>query len=256
MAKRGLNRELGRQKKPNAVYIFGGIILAIVVIVALFIYSEKRTTTVTTDGSAQMKVQPDIVVVYIQAQSIDKTAQGASAVNDKIVEDLTLSLLRLGFSKEEIQTEQFSIYPNYDYEKGKQELTGYTASQNIKIETADLKKVSAIVDSAASAGALISYINFELTLDNQNMYKAQLLEKATQDARIKAESIARGLGKGVKGVVSVSTNTYDYYPFPLFKAEDSSVGGAGGVAQAREAAASITPRQLEINAAVSVTFRI
>lgn len=254
MAKRGLNRTLGRQKKPNAAYIFGGIILAIVIIVALFIYSEERGTTVTTDGSALVKVQPDLVVVYIQAQSTDKTTQGATSKNEKIVDDTTLSLMRSGFSREEIQTEQFSIYPNYDYDKGKQELTGYTASQNIKVETADLKKTAAIVDAAVSAGALINSINFELTLENQNNYKAQLLEKATQDARVKAESIARGLGKSVRGVVSVSTNTYDYYPFPVFKAD--AMAGTGGVEEAREAAASITPRQLEINAAVSVTFRI
>jgi len=250
MAKKGTSTLARRGKKPSAAYVFGGIILAIVVIVALFIYSERRSTTVTTDGFAQMKVQPDKVVVYIQAQATEETAQDATVKNSRIIDDLTLALLRLGFSKEDVQTEQFSIYPNYDYESGRADVTGYTASQNIKIETADLKKVAGIVDSAVSAGALISYINFELTVENQNKFKAQLLEKATLDARQKADSIARGLGKGVKGVVSVSTNTYDYYPYPIFMAD------SGGVAEAKEAAASITPKQLELNAAVSVTFRI
>ena len=240
----------GERRSKSAVPTFWWLILIIAIFVAIFLYKEKNAITVTTNGFAQLNANPDKVVVYIQAQTIDKTAQDATSKNARVVDDLTLALLRLGFTKEEIQTEQFSIYPNYDWQSGNQDITGYTATQNIKVETSDFGKVGKIVDSAVSAGALINYINFELSVENQNKYKAQLLEQATLDGMTKADSIARGLGKSVRGVVSVSTNDYGYYPVPIYRS-DSGKGLEESVASA-----TINPSQLDLNAAVTVTFKI
>jgi predicted transposase YbfD/YdcC len=41
-----------------------------------------------------------------------------------------------------------------------------------------------VIDSGVDAGALLQYINFELSNDKQNEYKAQALREAGEDAKV------------------------------------------------------------------------
>ncbi|PIN78188.1 hypothetical protein COV15_00075 [Candidatus Woesearchaeota archaeon CG10_big_fil_rev_8_21_14_0_10_34_12] len=235
--------------KTNLAVVIVVAIIAVAVVSVVAITGLNKVVTITTSGSAETKIMPDLAVVYLNIQSINKSAEDAKNRIAVIRDDVMTSLIKLGLERKNIETEQYSIYPNYDWASGKQDITGYTATQTIKVSTKDFNNVGKIVDAVVDDGALVSYINFELSLEKQNENKAVQLEEATKDARKKADAIAAGLGKKVVGVVSVSTNNYDYYPYPLYRAED------GGVSL-EKATADITPSQVNINADVSVTFRI
>lgn len=235
------------------------IIVAAVLLIAIgisAIYLESRPgTTVNVNGAAEIKAVPDLVSIYF---SIDTTASDAKTAKDKnaeIYDAVQTALIKTGLESKDIETEGFSINPEYDWTTGSQKIKDYIAAYSIRVQisTADTGKIGDILDAGVNAGALVNYINFELSLDKQNQYKAQALEQATQDARIKAESIANGLGKQVGSIVSVSDSSFNYNPWPIYA---NSAAGAPGLQEAKAATTNIQPGEQTIDAGVSIMYKL
>ncbi len=232
------------------------IIIAVIVLAILAVggYLALNTTAavVTAQGSSVLEVMPDKVSVNLNIEARNETAQKAKDAHDKILNDLIVALFVAGVDREDIKTVNFNIYPEYDWTEGKQEQKGFVASQQIIIETNDFDKVAGIVDASIEAGALVSYINFELSEEKQNEYKAKALEEAGKDAKRKAEATASGLGKKLGSLVSVKSQDFNYSPYPYFVAR----ADASSVAEAKQAAISISPTDIEVRAAIEVEYKL
>jgi uncharacterized protein YggE len=122
------------------------------------------------------------------------------------------------------------------------------------MDSSETSKIGEVVDSGVDAGALLQWINFELSNDKQNEYKAQALKEAGQDAKTKATAIAEGLGKRLGDIVSISTSDWGYSPWNLYTA---SYGGMReDVAMAKQATTNIQPGTQEVTGYVSVVYKI
>ncbi|MEM4152751.1 MAG: SIMPL domain-containing protein [Candidatus Pacearchaeota archaeon] len=233
------------------------IVVAVLILAALITFlilrKEAPSNTISVQGQSTIKANPDLVIVYFRAETNGSTAQEAKDKNAEIVNKATSALTKIGIPEEKIQTENFNIYPEYDWIDGQQKFKGYKAVHSFKVilETAQIEKTGAVIDAGVDAGALISYINFELSTEKQNEYKAEALKLASQDAKTKAEAIATGLNKKLGKLVSVSDMSFDYYPWPIYRAAD-----VGNVAEAKEAVTNIKPSEQEISARVSVVYQI
>ena len=232
------------------------IIIAVVVIAGILtgIYmlsSRTAGTTVSATGNFQTKVAPDEAIVYVLVQTKGVTAEAAKNENSRISDSVLTSLIKIGIERKDIQTENFNIYPEYDWSNGTQNLIGYAASNYIKVITKDFNNVGKIVDAAVDSGALINYINFDLSIEKSNEFKAAVLANASLDARRKAEAIAGGLGKKLGALVRVETSDYNYYPVPLYRAEEAAAD-----VSVKSVATNIQPTNLDITATVSVTYKV
>lgn len=228
-----------------------GLVIAIIVI-AGFIYVSTTSATVSAQGNSNLKATPDKVSINLVIEARNKTAQGAKDMHDKILDNTVLQLLRIGLDRKDIKTVNFNIYPEYNWENGKNEQIGYIARQDIIIETKNFDLVASIIDSAIDSGALVSYINFELSEEKQSDYKAQALEEASKDARKKAEATASGLDKKLGKLVSVQSEEFNYIPYRYFEAATAE----GSAAQAKQAAINLAPRDLDVTASVRVEYKI
>ncbi len=239
----------------KTLIIVSGII-AIVLIGILAYSSFSGTNTVTGNGQATIKVIPDRVAVYFSIDTNGTTSKEATDENSEIVDKLTIELIKQGFEKSQIQTTGFNVYPDYDYNGGKETLKGYKASHSITVQMSsnDSGKIGDVIDAGVSAGAGISYINFELSQSKQNEYKAQALKLASEDAKVKAQAIASGLGKTLKRLVSVSDNSFNYYPWRLY--ESSGEAPSMDASAAKSATTNITPGEQEVSASVTAVFKI
>jgi hypothetical protein len=233
---------------PTPIIITGVVVVGILFALFSFVPTEGRTVDVT--GTAQMTVPPDSVVVYIQAQTKGTTAEEAKNLNTETTNAVLAALEAIGIAKGDIETENFNIYQDCEWTQTGQKCKGFIASNNLKITSKDFENVGKVVDAAVNAGGLINYINFELSLEKQNEYKKEVLAKAAQDAKGKAEALAAGFGKRLGDLVSVSTSDFGYYPFPIYaKAE-------GVAADVRQVATELPSRNLEISATVSAQYEI
>lgn len=240
--------------------ISNSVLITLIILIGIFIFSAAAMVylnstvyakTVSSTGISTIKVMPDLISIYFNVQTDGKTSSEANDKNSEITNKMKNSLLDLDFEEKEIQTQGFSIYPNYDWQSGTQKIKSYTATHSVvlKIPLDKKEKIGNALDAGIEAGAGISYINYELTEENQNKYKAEAIKKASEDLRIKAAAIAEGAGQKLGKLVSISTDEFNYVPW---------LAVSDGVTKesSSEIAAKITPSEQEISARVTGVFRL
>jgi uncharacterized protein YggE len=246
---------MSKVKLHKSVQITLIIVLAVIILASIGIYSFKSgsmSNTISVNGQATEKVTPDLISVYFNVETKGTTSSEAESENSLIVNKLKSAIVALGFSEDDLKTENFNIYPDYDYNTRK--TTGYRASHSLKIKfsTDDKDKIGSVIDAGATAGAGISYINFELSPSLEQQYKAEAIKTASEDARVKAESIAEGFDKRLGRLVSVSLDNFNYSPWRVY----SSAGTSEDTQIAKESVTSITPSDREVTAYVNAVYRL
>jgi len=252
--------------KDNQPIIITSIIAGVVFLIALIAItslSPNSANKITVEGIASIDAMPDLISVYFMIETQGETSVEAKDANDGILDNLVAEVLGLGFERSELQTQSFNIYPNYEWDGRKQTQDGYKATHSLKLELSsdEFDKISEVIDAGIDAGAGISYINFELSQELQNQYKAEALELASKDAQIKADAVASGFDKRAGRLISVQVSDFGYYPWNVFTAREDTEEGIGyaseeNAAIAKQAMANIEPGEQEITARVSATFWI
>lgn len=249
-------------KKIDKSIIITSIIAGVILIIALIALSTissivpNSKNTVTVEGVATIDAKPDLLAVYFNIETTGVSASQAKNESDLISEELLSRIVALGFEESELQTQGYNIYPNIYWENNLQKQNGYKSTHTLRLELTEdeFDLADDVVDAGVDSGSGIGYINFELSPELQNQYKAEALEIASKDARIKAEAVAEGFDKNLGRLVSVQVSNFGYYPWAVYSASSDSAKEEGALA--REAVSNITPGEQEINARVSATFKI
>jgi hypothetical protein len=230
------------------------IIIAILVVGVYLVFNAGPV--VSAQGTASVKAVPNEVSVNVNIEIRDLTAQLAQDSNKEISENLLIELIKIGYDRDELKFVNYYVNPEYNWNNGKQTLKGYVVSQQLVVKTKDVNKVPSIVDSVISSGALVSYINFEVSDAKQAEYKNKALEDASKDAMTKAQSIASGQGKKLGRLVSITNQDY-YYPGPLnYYTRDAGAGISESNAGALKAATNLAPNEQEITASISAQYKL
>jgi uncharacterized protein len=237
------------------------IIAATVLIVALlglyaFMQVVPAENIVDVTGASTIEVSPDNVGIYFNIESSADNAADAEKNASEIYNGFLTQMVLLGFDREDVKTTGINVYPDYLWNDGERKENGYKATHSVKVEMSseDFDKVGKILDKGLSVGADFGYINFELSEELENQYKAEALQKATEDARTKAEAIATGLGKRLGDVVRTSDSSFAYTPWLAYDARSVNAGMEESAIVS--AVSQITPNEQEINARVSVVYEI
>lgn len=248
-------------KKENNAIVITSIISGVVLLIALlamfsFSNASPSTDVVTVNGMSTIKATPDLITVYFTIETNGTTSSNAKNAHDLILDKLKSNIVDNGFEETDLKTESFNIYPNTYWDGKQQRQNGYKAYHSLKIELSvdQLDKLTSLVDAGVNAGAGISYINFELTQESQNKYKAQALKEASEDAQTKADAVASGFGKEAGKLVSVSVSDFGYYPWNVYTSRGTGI--AEDSATVKVEVANIQPSEQEISASVSATFRL
>lgn len=240
--------------KITWIVVLGVVVTALILAISLNGLFQGQGNTISVEGVSTIKAMPDIVSVYFNVETRAKTSENATQLNSEIVSKLKAGLISQGFDENKIQTQSFNVYPEYDWINGKQVSKGYVATHALKVEisTEESGKIGSAIDAGVSAGAGISYINFELSQAKENEYKAEAMSLAAQDAKIKAQATASGLDKKIGDLVSVSISNFGYYPWRAY----SGSGVAEDAMVAKAEATSINPSEQEISASVTAVFKL
>jgi hypothetical protein len=230
----------------------------LIFVIGIWAFSHfSSSNTVTGNGLATIKVVPDEVGIYFSVETSGTTSEIATTKNSEIVDALVTKLKGLGLDEDKIQTTGFNVYQDYDWSSGQRVNKGFKATHSIivNLPTSSSSMIGDVIDAGVSAGAGISYVNFELSQAKQSEYKAQALKAATEDAKVKATAIASGLGKSLGSLVAVSDNSFGYNPWNVYQ----SMGGASATTSAeaaKVATTDITPSEQEVSASVTAVFKL
>ena len=241
-------------KSVQITLIIVAAIIVLAVIGIIYFNSGSSANTIQVNGQATAEVAPDLITVYFDIETTGSNSKIAEDANSAIVDKLTNNIIAMGFSSSDLKTQSFQIYPEYDYTNG-QKFLDYKASNSIKIQipVGQKDKVSNLVDAGTTAGAGISYINFELTPALQRNAKTEAIKNASDDATVKAQAIADGFNKRLGRLVSVSLDNFNYQPWPIYASSSSGVASAP---EAKSAAMNINPSAQEVSASVTAVYKL
>ena len=167
---------------------------------------NKIVPTVSVSASATISVIPDSASFSITAESTEPTTEEArnasSLMTDKAVEILKDEF---GITEESFTTDFMQINPYYEWVDGQRTLVGQKATQKLSIVLSgdNLSKVGKVYDRLSVLdGISISSVSYS-KLDTTEEVRS-VREKAAEEALKKAEAYAKGVGKKVGEVISIS----------------------------------------------------
>jgi uncharacterized protein len=204
--------------------------------------------TISVTGMATQEVKPDRVTVTFAVETMNKTAGGALRANSEAMNKVLGALADAGVKENETRTSFFSIAPTYNYSQtgNVQKLTGYTVTNSILVESSNLTNVSDWVDAAVRAGAnRVDSLSFTVSEEKMDELRADLMQKATDNAGNKANALAQALNLTITGVKAASLNDFSNpVPLPL------------GAATAESIKTPITPGEQTVTSTVTVIYKI
>jgi uncharacterized protein len=201
--------------------------------------SEAGGRTVTVEGTATATVRPDTALFTFGLETEAATAKAALADNGGRMRRVIAALLRAGVAKDDIQTQDVSVYARHD-ENG--DVVGYSANGSVAATVRRLPKAGAVVDAAVGAGATETS-GPQFSRSGRELTQAALRE-AFANARAKAETLAQGAGASLGEVKRIEEGSDSPQPVPLYRAA------------ALDAAAPIEPGTQQAHATVTVTFSL
>lgn len=173
--------------------------------------------TIEVSGNGEAKVTPDRALIYIGVQTKGRTAALAGQENARLATAVLEVVRAAGIAREQIGTMNYSVNPSYRYypDGRKPELTGYDASNTVRIEVRNLELVGKVIDASLGAGANnISGINFFASQIDAT--KREALGAATTDARLSADVMAKAAGGTLGALVNVTSQMQEVArPMPM-----------------------------------------
>jgi hypothetical protein len=199
-------------------------------------------STIRVTGEATVTSRPDRVELDLGVVTRAPTAQQAATENARIAQNVLTALRRVLGPSATVETVSYTLQPDYQYPpQGAPRITGYTATNIVRVTDDDLANVGVMIDTATRAGAnTIERIRF--MLKNEAAAKANALRLAALDARAKANSLARALGLQIVRIRSVDESSLT--PRPLF---DLALRSAGPTTP-------VLPGMIETTAMVTLTL--
>jgi len=225
---------MGWKSPKAALSLLGMMLITGVVVVAILqqriINNPQWTVSVT--GRGRIEYVPDTTNVTMGVR-VDRAETGEAALarlNDAM-DKVFSAVQEIGIPKEDISTQNYSLYPEYDYIDGKSELAGYSANQSITVKikdvTEDSDTVSKVIEEASKAGAnQIQGVAFETSRSDELKDQARL--EAIVDARAKSETMAQALGVKLGKVVGWWENIIAGPDAPNPYYGEASMGKGGG----------------------------
>ncbi|MDD5251075.1 MAG: SIMPL domain-containing protein [Patescibacteria group bacterium] len=215
-----------------------------------FIGVPIERNTITMMGEGRVTTQPDIANIQLGTVIEKSTVSAAQKENTRIMNALNDLLAAADVKKADVQTANYSISPQYDWNNGKQTLRGYQVSQDLRVKIRNLDKIGDIIGGAGQLG--VNQVGgIEFTVDEPEAIKQQARVKALENAKEKAKALSDVVGLKLRRVISFNENISEpYYNAPYAaKSLDMGMGGAAP-------APTIQPGSSEYVIDVNVTYEV
>jgi uncharacterized protein YggE len=191
--------------------------------------------TLTVSGVGVVDSVPDEAQMSFGVETRGETARAAVAANADAARRIVNALRRAG--ARELATQYVSVYP-VSGETGA--IAGYAASNSVSA-VSDVEDAPAVIDAAVGAGAN-QVSGPGLTSSNEEALYRQALARAVDEARARAEVLARAAGRSLGGIVAIVEGGASR-PEPF-------------AADARLESTPVVPGTKETTATVTITFSL
>lgn len=214
--------------------------------------NPESIKTMSFRGDSKVTAIPDIAVVSMGLTVEKKKVSDAQAESTKTMNAFITKLKATGIDSKDIKTNNYSVYPQYDWTSSKQVLRGYQVTQNVEIKIRNLDKISEVLGFVGEFN-LNQVGDLRFDVDNKEEYLKQAKEEAIKKAKINAEETAKSLGIQLGRIVSYdeyADNVSVYNGYPMYAKSEMMVDDLGG------AAPEVSVGNAELKMNVGITYEI
>lgn len=211
---------------------------------------QPQQTGVWVTGEGEVTAPPDLAIVNLGIETQEDTVSEAQAQAAKAMEKLMQALKDNGIAENDIQTQQYSIYPvrRWDDEKNEEQIIGYRVTNIVSVKIRELGETGTIIDAATSAGGdYIRVGGITFTIEHPERYLEEARTKALEDANKKAEQMARLTGVTLGKPTYISEGAL-YVP--------RIAKGVDELQLAPSATTPISPGEMKVTVSVQVAYAI
>lgn len=208
----------------------------------------QRLLNVT--GSGMVNMTPDIAYINIGVHTEKPTAADAVAENNTQTQQVVDALKAASVDAKDIQTTNFSIYPNtqFDPQTNQKLSTTYVVDNTVNVTVHKLDQLGDLLDATVKAGAnSVNSIQFDVADKSAALKQAR--DAAVKDAQTQAKEVSDTAGITLGAVQAISF--YDNVPVPEMNAY-----GKGGGASVAAPSVPIQSGQMTLTVTVNMSYEI
>jgi len=230
------------------VTLAGAGFLAATLALSAHAESPPSMSSIRVTGTSTVTANPDRARVDVGVVTQAPQSQAAVSQNARTFNDVMSSLRKTFGPNADVKSLSYSLNPDFQYHVsgGQPTISGYTATNVVRVTVDDLSKIGDVIDVATKAGAnRVPSIQFALR--DEESVRTQALREAAVKARAQAEALANALGLKVNRILTVDEGGPVVVPtrdVMFARAEVSS------------AATAIQPGSIEVNANVTLTVEV
>lgn len=179
------------------------LLLTLAIATAGFATGLPTSPYIYVQGSAETRVDPDMVTLGFNLNATDKDQAKAKAVVSEKSAAVFKLLEKLGIGDDAIVAHAISVNENYEFITGKREFNGYTVSRPFSVRLKDLQLYPKLVNSLIDL-RVDSIDNAQPGYTKRDETVAALKKAALEQARRQASDLATGMDSRITGVFAVS----------------------------------------------------
>jgi uncharacterized protein YggE len=210
---------------------------------------------VSTSGSAEIRVVPDLADLYFEVEVRNADLSIARKQQAERASKVLAALRAAGVIEAELQSSQVRIRP--DYTEGRQEtetIRFFSVGQGISCTLHDVTKVPEVTASAVTAGAT-GVREASLRTSQLRKHRDEARSKAIQAAKEKAIALATELGAKVGKPYAITEGSGDDWR-SMASNLNAQVTAAGSEQPGDGTTPTFAPGTISISASISVSFHL
>lgn len=181
-----------------------------------------REPIINVLGEGQASVAPDMAILTLSVVRNGKTAEAALSASSAAMKDVLSAIKSDGIADRDIQTSNFSIYPQYRHPEPKggviepPQVIGYEVSNTLTLKVRDLQKLGGLIDRSVklgvNQGGQIAFTN-----DKPDEVMTEARKKAVAEALAKARTLTEAAGVKLGRILEISENSMRPVPQQMMR---------------------------------------
>jgi len=178
-----------------------------------------KTNLFSVSGEGKATGIPDTARLSIGVTKTASTVGAAQEQTNTATNKVIADLKSLGVAEKNIKTTNYSVNPNYDFDRGVQNITGYTVVQTLEVNITPIDIANKAIDAATTDGAnLVGGIIFTFDEKTKKDLENKARTEAVKMAKEKAQSLSSATGIRLGKIVDVQESN-GFEPRPIMMAQ-------------------------------------
>lgn len=232
---RALNKQL-RNPYLLITYIFLLLFVCLKLLTIPIPLPPTQTTKAIlfqVQGTGNTTMVPNSAKLSFSITKTATTVADAQSQTSNTVNTILQSFKSAGIAAKNVATVNYSVFPQYNTDQnGKQIPSGYTVTQDLQATVSPIDKTNTIINVATENGAnQIGGISFTIDDTTQKKLEEKARQDAINNAKNKAQSLARAAGIHLGKIVDVKESETTKQPPSTFTATGINTGNSQEIPQ-------------------------